>query len=107
MARTLGRKIFFTLLAGAAGAALVPVIRPVVAGKIRPAAKGAIRAGLLMFNEAREKLSELAEITSDLVAEVQSETEHAEAPAAGPEESEQVVPFEMKAASGEERKLHA
>ena len=109
MAKSFKRNLFFALLAGAAGGALVPIMRPALSNMGRPAAKGAVRAGLLIYEQAREAVAEWAEKTSDLVAEVQAEIqeERQSAAAAAPTQSEQVVPFESRQASEPERKLHA
>src|SRR5437763_13759947 len=97
MAQSFGRNVIFALIAGAVGAALGPVVRPVVSSKFRPAAKGAIRAGLFMYEQARQTVGEWAETASDLVAEVQSELEEEQQSTAAPEseDREHVVPFEV------------
>ncbi len=52
MARVLNR-IFFAVVAGAAGGALVSAFRSDGASNARPAAKRAIRAGVQIFQRAR------------------------------------------------------
>jgi hypothetical protein len=75
MAQSSTRKLFFALIAGVVGGALVPSLRPIVSGKTQPAAKQIIRAGLLPYEQARQTAGEWMEAASDLIAEVQSERE--------------------------------
>jgi gas vesicle protein len=109
MAQSFGRNVFFALIAGAVGATLAPIIRPVVSNKLRPAAKEAIRAGFLMYEQACQTVGEWAETASDLVAEVQSELEGEQQSAAAtrPKDREQVVPFEVGSTAEPERKIRA
>jgi Protein of unknown function (DUF5132) len=56
------------------GAALLgPLWRPALGRWARPAAKGAIKQGILAFELGRERIAELGEKVSDLVAEAQFE----------------------------------
>jgi hypothetical protein len=59
------------LLVGAA--ALAPTVFPAVGRAARPAAKSALKAGLLTAEQARERMAEIAEAADDLWAEVRHE----------------------------------
>jgi hypothetical protein len=109
MAQHSTRKLFFAFMAGAVGGALVASLRPALAGKARPAAKSAVRAGILAYEEARQVVAEWTETASDIIAETQAELEIERQLAASsePARSEQVVPFEIRPASEAEKKLHA
>jgi hypothetical protein len=108
MAQSSTRNLFFALIAGVVGGALMPSLRPLASGKARPVAKQVIRAGLLLYEHAREAAEEWAETASDLIAEVQSEFEGEQQSAAAPEpDDEQVIPFETRSVAEPERKLHA
>ncbi len=48
---------------------------PNASRSIRPAAKSAIKAGLALYETGRERVAELGEQTSDLIAEVRAERE--------------------------------
>jgi hypothetical protein len=106
MAESFKGNLLLALFAGAVAGALVPVLRPAVSSLARPAAKGAIRAGLMLYGRGREAVAELAETTSDIVAELQAELENEQArtgaAASPPREGEQVVPIGGKP----ERKFH-
>jgi hypothetical protein len=63
-----------TGLALSLGAALLaPLWRPAVSRWGRPAAKAAIKQGLLAYDLGRERLAELGESLEDVVAEAQVE----------------------------------
>jgi hypothetical protein len=100
--------VFFALIGGLlAGAALATMMGSTLPDKARPATKRAIRAGLLMYGQARQLAGELAETASDLIAEVQAELEdeHQAAEATEPqgEEASSPEPESGKA----KRKSHA
>jgi hypothetical protein len=59
------------VLVGAA--ALAPTVWPAVGRAARPAAKSALKAGLVGVEQARERLAELSEAADDLWAEVRHE----------------------------------
>lgn len=65
------------------GAALLAPLALAAAGVGRPAARAAVKAGLLMLEKGRETAAELAEIAEDLLAEAQAEIEAERAAAAG------------------------
>ncbi len=58
---------------GAAAVLLAPVILPVLAGVLRPIAKGVIKGGILAFEGARVAVAETKETLEDLAAEARSE----------------------------------
>jgi len=65
-------------------AALSPLWRPAVSRYARPAAKGAIKQGLLAFDVGRERVAELSETLEDLLAEAQMELAAERQPPASP-----------------------
>ncbi|NBB69089.1 MAG: DUF5132 domain-containing protein [Alphaproteobacteria bacterium] len=54
-------------------AALAPTIWPALGRATRPAAKSALKAGVVTAEQARERLAELGEAAEDLWAEVRHE----------------------------------
>ena len=67
-----------TGLALAVGAAvLAPVVLPAVSGLLRPAAKAAIKGGILVYDRGRQAVAELGEMTSDIAAEARADMGHA------------------------------
>jgi hypothetical protein len=74
---------------GVGVALLAPVALAALGGAGRPAARAAVKAGLLVYEKGRETLAELAEIAEDLAAEAQADLEReraeADAPEAAPE----------------------
>ncbi len=67
---------------GAAAVLLAPVILPVLAGVLRPIAKGVIKGGILAFEGARVAIAETKETLEDLAAEARSELTQEQKPAA-------------------------
>lgn len=59
-----------------AGAILLSKLFPQMGGYVRPAIKGAVRAGFSVAQKAREVVAEATEQVHDLVAEVKHENEH-------------------------------
>jgi hypothetical protein len=55
------------------GAALAPVLLPVMAAAARPLAKSLIRGGVMMYEKSREAVAGAGEMIEDLVAEVHAE----------------------------------
>jgi hypothetical protein len=107
MAR-IGRSLMLALAAGAAGGAAATLLRR-EDGKTNSLAKGAVRAGLLLFERARGVVGEITETMSDVVAEAQHELEQERAGASAAEDDnaeEHVVPFGAKASHEPERKVH-
>jgi hypothetical protein len=104
---SLGRSLMYALTVGAAGGAVVSLLRQ-QQGSSRPLVKRAIRAGVLAFDQARQTVGEFSETASDLVAEARAELEDerqhsAQADAGG---GDQIFPFATRAASEAERKAH-
>ncbi|PUE26585.1 hypothetical protein B9Z39_09615 [Limnohabitans sp. JirII-29] len=62
-----------------AGAVLLSKFFPEMGDYVRPAIKGAIRAGFAMTQKAREVMAETSEQVHDLVAEVMLEEKHPQA----------------------------
>jgi hypothetical protein len=109
MAEPLKRNLFFALIAGALGGALTAVLRPSIPDSARPVVKSAARAGIRLYEQAREIIGEWAETASDIFAEAKAELEeeHQKAAASERMESEQVVPFEARPGTEAGRKSHA
>jgi hypothetical protein len=62
-----------------AGAVLLGKLFPEMGAYVRPAVKGAVRAGFFMAQKAREVMAETSEQVHDLVAEVKHEQEQPKA----------------------------
>lgn len=60
------------LALGIGAVLLVPTVLPALGRALRPAAKAAIKGGMVLY---RETFAELGEFTSDLVAEARAELE--------------------------------
>lgn len=69
----LKRNVITGLAIGVGVAVLGPILLPPLARAAKPAAKAAIKSGLLMVEKGRETLAELGEMTEDLVAEAKAE----------------------------------
>lgn len=74
---------------GVGVALLAPVALAGLAGVGRPAARAAIKAGLLMYEKGLETAAELGEIFEDLVAEAEAEIESERVHGPGAAESEE------------------
>lgn len=73
-----------TGLAIAVGTAvLAPVIGPAVGSILRPAAKAAIKGGIVAYDWGRQAVAQVSEATSDMVAEARVDAQHTEATASG------------------------
>jgi hypothetical protein len=103
---SLARSLIFSIGAGVVGYAVGSLLRQ-KEGDSRPLAKSAIRAGLIMFQQARQTVGEFTEATSDLLAEAQAELEEEREHNARPGErrGEQIFPFAMRTPETE-RKAH-
>ena len=73
MARGYGAGMATGLAVGVAAAFLRPLWLPVMARWGRPAAKAAVKQGVLAYELGRERVAEIGESMSDLVAEAQVE----------------------------------
>lgn len=58
---------------GAIGVFLAPVIAPALSRLARPTMKGAVRAGLAVYQRGREAAAEFMETVEDVAAEVRAE----------------------------------
>lgn len=63
------------LAIGVGAALLTPVVLPALATIARPAARAAIKAGIIVYEKSREALAEVGEVLDDLVAEARAELE--------------------------------
>lgn len=73
MALTDKNGFYIGLAVGVGAVLLAPVAAAALSGVGRPAARAAIKAGLMMWDKGRETAAELGEILEDLVAEAQAE----------------------------------
>lgn len=58
---------------GAAVAVLAPAVLPVIGGMVRPAAKAAIKGGILVYDMGKEMVSGAMEAVGDITEEAKSE----------------------------------
>jgi hypothetical protein len=72
-------------------AVLLPAVAPAVSNLLRPAAKAAIKGGILVYDRGRQAMAQLSEMTSDMVAEARADAHHAEAAATEPAAGEAQV----------------
>lgn len=63
------------LAIGIGAAVLAPVALSVLSGFGRPAARAAIKSGIILYERSRETLAEVGEVFDDLVAEARYELE--------------------------------
>ena len=87
-------RLVTALVAGVAGGLIAPLIYPAVARNARPTARKALKAGIAAVERGRVAVAELAEHTSDLMAEARAEydQENRPAPAAdAPASAKEVV----------------
>lgn len=70
---SLGESLLPNLLVGAAVIVLAPVVIPAVLAGLRPVAKTAVKGGVLIFEKARETVTDVGEHISDLMAEARTE----------------------------------
>ncbi len=61
------------LAVGVGALVLGPIVAPVIVATLRPLAKGAIKAGLYVYDRAGEGLAQINEMTGDIVAEARAE----------------------------------
>ncbi len=79
-----GGNIITGLAVGIGTAVLIPAVAPAVTGLLRPAAKAAIKGGILAYDRGRQVMAQLGEMTSDMVAEARADAHHADAAAVEP-----------------------
>jgi hypothetical protein len=65
--------------AGVGISVVTPLVLTALATVARPAARAAIKAGLVLYERGREKVAEVSEVIEDLVAEAQAELEESRA----------------------------
>jgi hypothetical protein len=82
-----------------AGAILLGKLFPELGSYVRPAIKGALRAGFSMGQKAREVMAEASEQVHDLVAEVKHEQEE-------PVLDKKIRPVKEAVVAGEESPVH-
>jgi len=80
------------LLTGLALGLGAAALAPALGRWTRPAAKAAIRAGLVAYERGRERLAELGETVEDLAAEVTAEMAAERAGAAEPDGHDAAAP---------------
>ena len=68
-----GLKIGTGLAIGLGIIILAPAIAPAVAAVVRPVAKASIKSGVILFEKARELITEAMESVEDLAAEAHAE----------------------------------
>jgi Protein of unknown function (DUF5132) len=68
-----GIKFGGAVVIGAAVVLLAPVVLPVIAGVLKPVAKGVIKGGLLAYEGAKVALAETKETIEDIAAEAKAE----------------------------------
>ncbi len=61
------------LAVGLGVAVLGPLLRPLVAGVVRPAAKMAIRGGIYAYDRGREAVAQMNESAHDMAAEARTD----------------------------------
>jgi hypothetical protein len=78
----IGIKFGGAVAIGAAVVLLAPIVLPVIAGVLKPVAKGVIKGGLLAYEGAVVALAETKETIEDIAAEAKAEiAESQKAPA--------------------------
>jgi hypothetical protein len=65
--------------AGVGLSLVTPLVLTALATVARPAARAAIKAGLVLYQRGREKVAEVGEVIEDLVAEAQAELDESHA----------------------------
>jgi Protein of unknown function (DUF5132) len=83
-----GGNIVTGLAVGVGAAVVAPLVAPAVTNLLRPAAKAVIKGGIMVYDRGREAMAQVGEATSDMVAEVRADTQHADGAAAASEASE-------------------
>lgn len=68
-----GGNIVTGLAIGVGTALLAPVLVPAIGNVLRPAAKAAIKGGIVAYDWAREAAAQVGEAASDMAAEARSE----------------------------------
>ncbi|HMK43014.1 MAG TPA: DUF5132 domain-containing protein [Dissulfurispiraceae bacterium] len=72
------------LAIGIGAAVIAPSVIPVLASAFKPAAKAAIKGGVLLYEKGKESIAEMSEVMEDIIAEAKAElAEEANTTAAG------------------------
>ena len=71
-----GGNIVTGLAIGVGVTVLAPLVVPAVNTLLRPAAKTAIKGGILAYDWARQAVAEVSEAASDMAAEARAEAQH-------------------------------
>lgn len=79
-----GGNIITGLAVGIGTAVLLPAVVPAVSTLLRPAAKAAIKGGILAYDRGRQAMAQMSEMASDMVAEARADAQHTEAATAEP-----------------------
>lgn len=89
----LKRNVITGLAIGIGVTVLGPILLPPLVRATKPAAKAAIKSGLVLLEKGRETLAELAEMTEDIVAEAKAElAQEAEAVTGTPPTAAEAAP---------------
>ena len=89
----LKRNVITGLAIGIGVTVLGPILLPPLVRAAKPAAKAAIKSGLVLLEKGRETLAELGEMTEDIVAEAKAElAQEAEAVAGTPQAATEAAP---------------
>ena len=64
-----GGNILTGVVVAVGATVLVPVVAPVIGSLLRPAAKAAIKGGILAYDRGRQAVAQLGEMASDVAAE--------------------------------------
>ena len=94
LTESLGESLLPNLLVGAAVIVLAPVVIPAVLAGLRPVAKTALKGGVLVFEKAREAVTDVGEQIGDLMTEARTELTAATATGQGQPLSSQGTSYE-------------
>lgn len=72
-----GGNILTGVVVAVGATVLVPVVAPVIGSLLRPAAKAAIKGGILAYDRGRQAVAQLGEMASDVAAEARVDAERA------------------------------
>src|ERR1700761_5451909 len=75
-----GGNIVTGLAIGVGSVIVAPLIVPALTGLLRPVAKTAIKGGIVVYDWGRQAAAQVGEATSDMVAEVRADAQHARPP---------------------------
>ncbi|QBQ55904.1 DUF5132 domain-containing protein [Nitrosococcus wardiae] len=78
------------------------ILAPAVAAVVRPVAKAAIKAGMVVYERGREAVTEMGEVVEDLVAEAKTELEEERSMVVG-----EAAEAEEESTSGKETPLES